>query len=165
MRPRKTLSTRRKASHRRKNAKTTKTGFTRVCWITKSLTTKSTFSTRTRNCAFCWASRCADQNAFEDSTSKFFENIRNLVDSLKMKLKSTLEKKRETESKYRAAFDSMMRQTEQQSQVTLNRYFYAKKLRKRQREPLFASNSGRVTRRQPREPPGKAGKVPGASVD
>lgn len=82
------------------------------------------------------------ENAFEDSTTKFYENIRNLVDSLKMKLKSILEKKRETESQYKEAFESMVRQTEQESQGILNRYFYAKKLRKREKEVEFGGPAG-----------------------
>jgi hypothetical protein len=60
-----------------------------------------------------------------------------------MKLKTILEKKRETEVTYQDAFESMIKQTEEQSQVILNQYFYVKKLRKREKETKFIGQIGK----------------------
>jgi hypothetical protein len=60
-----------------------------------------------------------------------------------MKLKTILENKKETEVLYQEAFNSMVKQTEKESQVILNRYFYAKKLRKRERELKYIGLSGK----------------------
>ena len=71
------------------------------------------------------------KSVFEESTSKFYENIRNLVDSMKIKLQSLLEEKKGTEELFQKAFSQMLLQTERASQKILDQYFYVKKLRVR----------------------------------
>lgn len=66
-----------------------------------------------------------------------------------MKLKTILEKKRETEVMYEGAFEDMIRQTEGESQVILNQYFYVKKLRKRERETKYIGQIGRTNPDEP----------------
>lgn len=60
-----------------------------------------------------------------------------------MKLKKILEQKRQTEAMYQEAFNSMVKQSEEESHVILNRYFYVKKLRKRDREFNYLPSSGK----------------------
>ena len=53
-----------------------------------------------------------------------------------MKLQKTLDDKKTIEIMYQTAFNSMLKKTEAESKVILDRYFYVKKIRTREKENI-----------------------------
>ena len=58
------------------------------------------------------------------------------MENLKMKLQKTLDDKKTIEIMYQTAFNSMLKKTEAESKVILDRYFYVKKIRTREKENI-----------------------------